>query len=172
MGEVVRASRRTGPHHWKREIQMSRGPVPAFLPWNGILRYPRDHLQLHHEVRRGHQEGPLRQHCLVRWHHHVPRYRRQNAEGDHRPGPQHNEDQDHRSPREEVLCLHRRIHPCFFPPPSSRCGSPSRSTTSPAPPSCTGSASKMFLCSFLLHFDKLSPMHFSTTVEVFVPKLM
>merc|ERR1712087_538191 len=57
-------------------------------------------------------------------------------------------------------------------PPSSRCGSPSRSTTSPAPPSCTGSASKMFHCSFLLHFDKLSPMHFSTTVEVFVPKLM
>merc|ERR1711881_171823 len=30
--------------------------------------------------------------------------------------------------------------PC---PPSSRCGSPSRSTTSPAPPSCTGSASKL-----------------------------
>ncbi len=29
--------------------------------------------------------------------------------------------------------------PC---PPSSRCGSPNRSTTSPAPPSCTGSASK------------------------------
>merc|ERR1712002_534250 len=27
-------------------------------------------------------------------------------------------------------------------PPSSRCGSPSRSTTSAAPPSCTGSASK------------------------------
>merc|ERR1712105_108036 len=27
-------------------------------------------------------------------------------------------------------------------PPSSRCGSPSRSTTSPAPPSCTASASK------------------------------
>merc|ERR1712029_193327 len=29
-------------------------------------------------------------------------------------------------------------------PPSSRCGSPSRSTTSPAPPSCTASASKRF----------------------------
>merc|ERR1712029_964182 len=29
-------------------------------------------------------------------------------------------------------------------PPSSRCGSPSRSTTSPAPPSSTASASKRF----------------------------
>merc|ERR1719167_1600083 len=29
-------------------------------------------------------------------------------------------------------------------PPSSRCGSPSRSTTSPAPPSCAASASKRF----------------------------
>merc|ERR1712200_329173 len=35
------------------------------------------------------------------------------AEGDHRPRPQHHEDQDHRSPREEVLCLDRRIHPGF-----------------------------------------------------------
>merc|ERR1712204_131466 len=33
--------------------------------------------------------------------------------------------------------------PSWLPcPPSSRCGSPSRSTTSAAPPSCTGSASK------------------------------
>merc|ERR1712107_407478 len=34
--------------------------------------HPRDHLQLHHEVRRRHQEGPLRQRCSVRWFHHVP----------------------------------------------------------------------------------------------------
>merc|ERR1712107_323517 len=27
------------------------------------------------------------------------------------PWPQHNEDQDHRSPREEVLCVDRRLHP-------------------------------------------------------------
>merc|ERR1711890_55962 len=34
--------------------------------------------------------------------------------------------------------------PSWLPsPPSSRCGSPSRSTTSAAPPSCTGSASKL-----------------------------
>merc|ERR1711952_375623 len=33
--------------------------------------------------------------------------------------------------------------PSWLPsPPSSRCGSPSRSTMSPAPPSCTGSVSK------------------------------
>merc|ERR1711923_601066 len=47
----------------------------------------------------------------VRWHHHVPRYCRQNAEGDHRPGSLHHQDQDYRSPREEVLRLDRRIHP-------------------------------------------------------------
>merc|ERR1712217_502847 len=96
------------------ETRDSDVPRPcSSLPWNGILRYPRDHLQLHHEVRRGHQEGLVRQHCPVRWPPHVPRYCRQDAEGDHRPGSQHNEDQDHRSPREEVLCLDRRIHPRF-----------------------------------------------------------
>merc|ERR1712047_124581 len=83
-------------------------------------------------------------------------------------------DQDHRSHREEVLRLDRRLHPGFplhlpadvdlqagvrrvrplhRPPqvllsahsPSSRCGSPSRSTTSAAPPSSTASASKRTL---------------------------
>merc|ERR1712079_162051 len=73
--------------------------------------YPRDHLQHHHEVRCGHQEGPVRQRCAVRRRHHVPRHCRQNAEGDHRPGSLHHEDQDHRSPREEVLRLDRRLHP-------------------------------------------------------------
>merc|ERR1712154_585560 len=49
----------------------------------------------------------------VRRHHHVPRYCRQDAEGDHRPRPQHHEDQDHRSSREEVLRLDRWLHPGF-----------------------------------------------------------
>merc|ERR1712078_839888 len=35
------------------------------------------------------------------------------AEGDHRPCSLHHQDQDHRSPREEVLRLDRRIHPGF-----------------------------------------------------------
>merc|ERR1712119_158182 len=87
-----------------------RGPLPAQLPGNGGLRHPRDHLQVHHEVRCWHQEGPVRQHRHVRWHHHVPRYCRQDAEGDHRSCPIHHQDQDHCSPREEVLCLDRRIH--------------------------------------------------------------
>merc|ERR1711973_762126 len=38
--------RRSGHHHWKREIQMPRGSLPAILPRNGGLRNPRDHLQL------------------------------------------------------------------------------------------------------------------------------
>merc|ERR1711911_428416 len=33
------------------------------------------------------------------------------CKGDHRPCSLHHQDQDHRSPREEVLCLDRRIHP-------------------------------------------------------------
>merc|ERR1712079_60038 len=49
--EVLRASRRPGHHHRQREVQVPRGPLPAFLPRNGGLRNPRDHLQLHHEVR-------------------------------------------------------------------------------------------------------------------------
>merc|ERR1712223_1558027 len=90
----------------------SGAPSPSSsLPWHGVLRSPRDCLQLHHEVRCRHQEGPVRQHCPVRRHHHVPRYCRQNAEGDHRPGSLHHQDQDYRSPREEVLRLDRRIHP-------------------------------------------------------------
>merc|ERR1712139_375633 len=56
-------------------------------------------------------QGPVRQHCHVRWHHHVPRYCRQNAEGDHCPCPIHHQDQDHRSPREEVLRMDRWLHP-------------------------------------------------------------
>merc|ERR1712080_616526 len=79
-------------------------------PWHGVCWYPRDHLQLHHEVRRGHQEGPVRQHCSLRRHHHVPRHRRQDAEGNHFSRSLHHEDQDHRSSREEVLRLDRRIH--------------------------------------------------------------
>merc|ERR1712080_147008 len=40
--------------------------------------------------------------------------------------------------------------PSWLPsPPSSRCGSPSRSTTSAAPPSCTGSASKLLQLSVI-----------------------
>ena len=35
------------------------------------------------------------------------------GEGDHCPGSLHHQDQDHRSPREEVLRLDRRLHPGF-----------------------------------------------------------
>merc|ERR1712107_291864 len=51
-GEVLRAARRPGHHHRQREVQVPRVSLPAQLPGNGGLRHPRDHLQLHHEVRR------------------------------------------------------------------------------------------------------------------------
>merc|ERR550532_1121308 len=85
---------------------------PQFLGLESV-GIQRDHLQLHHEVRCRHQEGPVRQRCPVWWLHHVPRNRRPYAEGDHRPCPQHHEDQDHRSSREEVLRLDRWLHPGF-----------------------------------------------------------
>merc|ERR1712234_13031 len=54
--------------------------------------------------------GSLCQHRVVRWFHHVPRYRRSYAEGDYQHGSIHHEDQDHRSSREEILRLDRRLH--------------------------------------------------------------
>merc|ERR1712107_32558 len=57
--------RRPGHHHRQREVQVPRCSLPAQLPGHGGLRHPRDHLQLHHEVRRRHQEGPVRQHRHV-----------------------------------------------------------------------------------------------------------
>merc|ERR1712013_350936 len=92
---------------------LPRGSLPAFLPWHGSLWYPRDHIQLHHEVRCGHPQGSLCQHCHVRRHHHVPWYCRPYAEGNHCSCSFHHQDQDHCSTREEVLCLDRRIHPCL-----------------------------------------------------------
>merc|ERR1712027_23231 len=51
-------------------------------------------------------------------------------------------------------------------PPSSRCGSPSRNMMSLAPQLSTENASKKFLF-FLTHLRQfVSPMHFSTNVEV------
>merc|ERR1712029_73420 len=108
-----RATRRPGHHNRRREVPCPRSPLPALLPGYGVLRCSRDHLQLNHEVRCRHQEGPVRKHCHVRWHHHVPWYRRQDAKGDHCPGSLHHQDQDYRSPREEVLRLDRRLHPDF-----------------------------------------------------------
>lgn len=48
---------------------------------------------------------------LVWWYHHVPRYLRPYAEGDHCSCSFFHEGQDHRSPRAQVLRLDRWIHP-------------------------------------------------------------
>merc|ERR1712105_121157 len=50
------------------------------------------------------------------------------------------------SPHQRGNTPYGSVAPSWLPsPPSSRCGSPSRSTTSPAHPSSTGSASKQLL---------------------------
>merc|ERR1712243_305241 len=90
---------------------MPRGSFPAIIPWYGVLWNPRDHLQLYHEVRRRYQKGLVRQHRSLWRNHNVPRNRRQNAEGDHLPGPNYHEGQNHCSTREKILRLDRRIHP-------------------------------------------------------------
>ena len=100
-----------GHHYWQRAVPLPRGSFPAIIPRYGVCRYPRNHLQLDHEVRRGYPKGPLRQHCPLRRHHHVPRHRRQNAKGNHRPCAIYDENQDHRAARTQILGLDRWLHP-------------------------------------------------------------
>merc|ERR1712042_27468 len=108
--EVLRVARWPDRHRRQRAFPLPRVHVPPIFLGYGSRRHPRGLLQRHHEVRHRHPEGSLRQHRPLRWHHHVPLYRRSYAEGDHRFGPFHHEDQDHRSSREEVLRLDRRLH--------------------------------------------------------------
>merc|ERR1719374_125488 len=108
--EVLRVARWTDRHRRQRAFPLPRVHVPPRLLGHGGGRHPRGLLQRHHEVRHRHSQRSLRQHRSFRWHHHVPRYRRPHAEGDHRLGSLHHEDQDHRSSREEVLRLDRRLH--------------------------------------------------------------
>merc|ERR1711936_1535183 len=71
-------------------------------------------------------------------HHHVPRYCRQNAKGNHCLGSIHHQDQNH----------------C-----SNRCGSPSKNTTNAAHPLSTENASKLYLyfCSLFYQLVLLYP---------------
>ena len=110
IGEVLRVARRSSHHHRQRKIQSARVPLPAVIHWPGAGRHSREDLQLDHEVRHRHQKGLVRQQRHVRRLHHVPRHCRPHAEGDHRLGAQHHEDQDHRATRKKVLRLDRWLH--------------------------------------------------------------
>lgn len=89
---------------------MSGVAVPAVVPGHGVGGHPRDDVQLDHEVRRGHPEGPVRQHGALGRHHHVPGDRGPHAEGDHVAGAVHHEDQDDRAAGAQVLRVDRRVH--------------------------------------------------------------
>merc|ERR1711990_1154297 len=106
--KVLRVARRTDLHRRQRAFPLPRVHVPPIFLGYGSRRPLRRLLQRHHEVR--HPQGSLRQHRLVRRFHHVSRYRRSYAEGNHSNGSFHHEDQDHRSSREEILRLDRRLH--------------------------------------------------------------
>merc|ERR1711931_257575 len=108
--EVLRTARWPDRHRRQRAFPLPRVHVPPVLLGHGSRRHPRGLLQLDHEVRHRYPQGSVRQHGLVRRFDHVPRYRRPHAEGDHRLGSFHHEDQDHRSSREKVLRLDRRLH--------------------------------------------------------------
>merc|ERR1712142_495059 len=108
--EVLRVARWPDRHRRQRAFPLPRVHVPPIFLGNGSRRHPRGLLQRHHEVRHRHPQGPLRQHRPLWRHHHVPRYCRSYAEGDHRLGSFHHEDQDHRSSREKILGLDRWLH--------------------------------------------------------------
>merc|ERR1711959_23141 len=111
--EVLRAPRRPGDHHRQRALPLPGGSLPAVVPRHGVLWHSRDHLQLHHEVRRRHPQGSLWQRRHVRRHDHVQRHRRPHAEGAHCTCPVDDEDQDHRPPGAQVLGVDRWLHPRF-----------------------------------------------------------
>merc|ERR1712211_60979 len=141
-GEVLRASRRPGDHHRQREVQVSRGSLPAQLPGYGVLRHPRDHLQLHHEVTSisGRTCTPTLSSLEA-----PPCTPESPTECRRRSPPWLPPPRRSRSslPPRGSTPSGSEAPPWLPSPPSSRCGSPSRSTTSAAPPLSTASASKL-----------------------------
>merc|ERR1719453_1652590 len=95
----------------EKSYELPGGPLPANVPWHGGGRRARDDVQLDHEVRRRHPQGPLRQRRPLGRHHHVRGHRRPHVQGDHRARARLDEGQDHRAPRAQVLGLGRRLHP-------------------------------------------------------------
>ena len=106
----LRAARRQHHHAGLGAIPMSGGPFPAQPCGQGSQRYPLHHLPVHHEVRYGHPKGPLHQHRVVRWHHHVPRHGRAHDERTDDTRSPHCEDQGGSSPRAQVQRMDWRFY--------------------------------------------------------------
>ncbi|TKR95432.1 hypothetical protein L596_009602 [Steinernema carpocapsae] len=115
---------------------------PSFLGMESAGN-PRDLVQLDHEVRHRHPQGPLRQHRPVRRHHHVPWNRRPHAEGDLLTCAQHDEGQDHRPSRAQSASTPSgSVAPSSLRcPRSSKCGSLNKNTTKPVRLLCTANVS-------------------------------
>merc|ERR1712060_730745 len=122
-GEVLRASRRPGHHHRQREVQVPRGPLPAQLlgmeacgihetTYNSIMKCDVD-------IRKDLYANTVMSGGTTMY-----------------PGIAD------RMQKEITALAPSTIKIKIIAPPSSRCGSPSRSTTSAAPPLSTASASK------------------------------
>lgn len=63
-----------GHHYWKRTVPMSWSYVPTIIPRYGVMWYPWDNIQLHHEVWCGYQKGFVCQYSTFRRNNHVPWY--------------------------------------------------------------------------------------------------
>merc|ERR1711981_924086 len=84
---------------------------PSLIGGQGGCWCARDHVQHHHEVRRRHPQGLVRQHRHVWWLHYVPRHPGPSHQGDGCPCTTHDEDQGRGTPRAQILCVDWRVHP-------------------------------------------------------------
>merc|ERR1719361_1519633 len=98
-------------HRGRGTLPLPRGALPAELHRQGGERHPRHDLPVHHEVRCGHSQGPLRERGAVRWHHDVHGYRRAHDQGAHGFGALDDEDQSGGAAGAQVLRLDRGLHP-------------------------------------------------------------
>merc|ERR1711956_52595 len=152
-----RAARRPGHHHRQREVQVPRGPLPAQLPGNGGLRHPRDHLQLHQSatLTSGRTCTPTPS-CPE-----APPCTPVLLTACRRRSPPWLPPPSRSTLPQRGSTPSGSEAPSWLPsPPSSRCGSPSRSTTSAAHPLSTASASKRNAPSFTLLNNPLQNFNF------------
>merc|ERR1712203_203837 len=129
MGAVVAAA---GDHHRQREVQVPRGSLPAQLPGNGGLRHPRDHLnsimKCDVDIRKDLYANTVMSGGTTMYPGIADRMQKEITA----LAPPPSRSRSSLPPRGSTPSGSE--DPSWPPsPPSSRCGSPSRSTTSAAP---------------------------------------
>ena len=108
-GEELRAAGRAGDHDRGGAVPVPGGAVQPVADRDGGCGDPRDDVQLDHEVRRGHPEGPVREHRAVGRVDDVSGDRGPDEQGDHGAGTVEHEDQGGGASGEEVQRVDRRV---------------------------------------------------------------